>query len=140
MSLRRPVFPVPPGTQAAVPDHNDRTRFMPRNRYFNAVAGSDVGLKITQVGQIAGDRPAQRPPEQPHLDRRSPAGRAVLELLVHPAHPESGVGAPGGLRARAGMPDQRLTCQVGLDDLLLAGQPVARGQHHHERHTPWVAP
>ena len=31
------------------------------------------------------------------------------------------------------MPDQRLTCQVGLGDLLLAGQPVTGGQHHHER-------
>jgi hypothetical protein len=31
------------------------------------------------------------------------------------------------------MPDERLAGQVGLGDLLLAGQPVAGGQRHHER-------
>ena len=63
------------------------------------------------------------------------AGRDMLERLVHPARQVPGVRmrAPGGLRARVGMPDQRLAGQVGLGDLILAGQSSGRGQHRHPR-------
>jgi len=39
----------------------------------------------------------------------------------------AGVRAPGGLACSCRHPDQRLAGQVGLGDLLLAGQPVAGG-------------
>ncbi len=39
----------------------------------------------------------------------------------------------GGLRARDTVPDQRFAGQVGLGDLLLAGEPVSGGQYRYPR-------